>query len=80
LHYLTRDLSKLVPYNIPIIIFNYDQFGSVNENQSDKKGMYFTTKDIWYILESQKKLPKETTDPEKVIASKFRYYKFYEVT
>ena len=46
LQYLTRDLAKIEPYNMPLIIFNFDQQGiggSSYVNAADKKGMYFTT-------------------------------------
>jgi len=47
---LTRDLAKIEPYNIPLIIFNFDQGGvgaGSFSNAADKKGIYFTTQLLW---------------------------------
>jgi len=59
LQYLTRDLVKILPYNLPIIILNFDSEGGIGAGSSitDKKGMYFTTQEIWDKLYAQKKLP-----------------------
>jgi len=62
LQYLTRDLVKILPYSLPIIILNFDSSGGegglgAGSSIKDKKGMYFTTQEIWDKLYAQKKLP-----------------------
>jgi len=49
IHFLARDLGKIEPYNIPLIVFNFDEtggqggVGSSSSVSNEKKGMYFTT-------------------------------------
>lgn len=72
--YLTKDLSKLLPYTIPIILFNFNLITGPISN-AEKRGLYFTTKPIFDQLMNMGKIPPEIYDPEKIIEQKFRYYR-----
>ena len=79
IQYLTKDLGKLMPYTMPIIIFNFNLIsGSQISSGSEKRGMYFTTKPIWDQLFNLDKL-QESYDPEKILSQHFRYYRELEV-
>jgi hypothetical protein len=69
IQYLTKDLSKLLPYTIPLLVFNFNLVtGAQSAKGSEKRGLYFTTKKIWDALFNMEKLPRESYDPEKIMA------------
>ena len=66
IHFLAKDMSKIEPYDFPLIIFNFD-IGSSNTNK-DTKGIFFTSKELWDKLYEKGKLPKQSIDPELIKA------------
>lgn len=64
--YLTKDLSKLLPYTIPIILFNFNLITGPISN-AEKRGLYFTTRPILDQMFKMEKIPQEISDPEKII-------------
>jgi len=66
--FMTKDLSKMQPYNIPIIVFNYDEesLDLQNNRKIVSKDMFFTT------IELNTKLNITNLEPQ-------RYHKRYVV-
>jgi hypothetical protein len=58
IEYLTKDLSKLLPYTIPIILFNFNLITGPISN-AEKRGLYFTTRPILDQLLKMGKIPLE---------------------
>jgi len=85
--YLTKDLSQLNTYNLPVILFSFslkvqssNKFNrSFRKNADEDKGiMYFTTYDLWEKLIQARALPDQITDPIKIKNEQFRYMKIYD--
>lgn len=62
--FLAKDLTKLKPYEYPIIILNFNQ-------------TYFTTKGIWDQLFKEDKLPTSSYDPILIKKNNLRYFRLY---
>ena len=87
LQYLCKDLTDIQPFNIPIIIFSFENIvkpsKDVKEDEQRRSTrkkrtktfaypIYLTTKEIWNQIEEC--LPYSTTDPAQIIAMNLRYY------